>query len=154
MRAGTFVQLSALRTASKRSDWSQPLLPCAPRKTARMRSSANSWGHDGQNATADAPNARLHNHRGSRCRPTAPPLVSSSCSGLSDDAIDAAVQEAKKDMFSLRIKFAKREVGAANLGARQSRRESRRGSGCCEEHTPWSPAGGNLLPVMRANQTL
>lgn len=34
------------------------------------------------------------------------------CSGLSDEAIDAAVQEAKKDMFSLRIKFAKREVRA------------------------------------------
>jgi hypothetical protein len=32
------------------------------------------------------------------------------CSGLSNEEIDAGVQEAKRDMFSMRISFAKREV--------------------------------------------
>lgn len=32
---------------------------------------------------------------------------------MSTEEIDSAVQEAKRDMFSMRIKFAKREVGAA-----------------------------------------
>lgn len=39
------------------------------------------------------------------------------CSGMSTEEIDNAVQEAKRDMFSMRIKFAKREVGAAAASA-------------------------------------
>ena len=35
------------------------------------------------------------------------------CSGMSNEDIDAAVNQAKRDLFSMRIKFAKREVGAA-----------------------------------------
>lgn len=46
--------------------------------------------------------------------PPLPPLTAlhhaPHCSGMSNEDIDAAVQQAKKDMFSARIKFAKREV--------------------------------------------
>ena len=53
------------------------------------------------------------------------------CSGMNNEEIDNAVQAAKRDMFSMRIKFAKREVSPAAAGQGGGGRAARGAAPTC-----------------------
>lgn len=55
---------------------------------------------------------------------------------MSNEDIDAAVQQAKKDMFSARIKFAKREVRWERGGGRRPTIAALHGSLACAPCLP------------------
>jgi hypothetical protein len=64
------------------------------------------------------------NHRRLLAQQSPPLPPACVCSGMSSEDIDAAVLECKRDMFSMRIKFAKREVGAGRSCAEIRRRHT------------------------------